>query len=69
MSPQQIAQFLEDFRQMRSGLPASGRSKLISMKVPETLLAQFKASCKSEGVPYQRKIKELMRSHLLRSGR
>ena len=39
-------------------------SRLISMKVPEPLLAGFKLRCKLEGSRYQTKIKELMREWL-----
>ncbi len=57
MTPEQILQFLEDFRALHQ--PA-GRSKLISLKVPETLLAAFKTKARLGGAPYQTQIKRLM---------
>ena len=57
MSREEILEFLESFRQLHA--PAS-RSRLISMKVPEHLLAAFKQRCRLSGIPYQRQIKQLM---------
>lgn len=65
MSPLQIAQFLEDFRLLQLREKPRGKSKLISMKVPEHLLSAFKAACEVQGVPYQSRIKDLMRDYLL----
>ena len=62
MSPDQVLRFLDDFRRLH-GAPAAP-SKLISMKVPEDLLAAFKAQAKLEGVPYQSQIKALMKEWL-----
>ena len=56
-SPEETVQFLEDFRLMHAK-PAA--SKLISMKVPEPLLAAFRFKCSERGVKYQTRIKELM---------
>ena len=58
MSPDEIVKFLDDFRRIHSGQPAT--SKLISMKVPEDLLNTFKTKAKLNGVPYQTQIKRLM---------
>jgi len=58
MTPDQIILFLEDFRRLHAGTPV--RSKLISMKVPENLLAAFKTRARLAGVPYQTMIKTLM---------
>jgi len=56
-TPNQIVRFLDEFRQIH----ASRRpSRLISMRVPEPLLASFKERCRMEGIPYQARIKELM---------
>lgn len=66
LTPRQIVDFLEDFRQ----IAAAGRpqkSKLISMKVPEDLLQAFKIKAKLDGKPYQTLIKDLMRNWLLGS--
>lgn len=57
MTPDQILQFLEDFRSLHQ--PAS-RSRLISIKVPEALLAAFRVKAKLSGAPYQTQIKRLM---------
>ena len=57
MTPGQILQFLEDFRSLHQ--PAS-RSRLISIKVPEALLAAFKVKARLGGTPYQTQIKRLM---------
>ena len=57
MTPDQILQFLEDFRDLNQ--PAD-RSRLISLKVPEALLAAFKVKARLNGSPYQTQIKRLM---------
>jgi hypothetical protein len=36
------------------------RSKLISLKVPEHLLASFRAKCELQGLRYPSQIKQLM---------
>ena len=60
-SPEQVLQFLEDFRLLNA---PSASSKPISLRVPEPLLAAFKQRCAMEGVPYQARIKELMQRWL-----
>lgn len=57
MSPDAIARFLDDFRRLHR---PKTKSRLISMKVPEPLLAAFKSRCRVEGERYQTKIKALM---------
>jgi len=54
-----IVNFLEDFRNM---MDPRGRhkSKLISIKIPEPMLAAFKFKAQQEKIPYQTKIKTLM---------
>ena len=60
-SPAQILQFLEQFRLMQAPQsPNLTKSKLISMKVPEDMLATFRAKCEVEGIKYQTQIKVLM---------
>jgi predicted DNA binding CopG/RHH family protein len=59
MKPEQILQFLEDFRNLHS-YEKSQRTKLISIKVPENLLNAFRAKAKVSGIPYQAQIKRLM---------
>jgi predicted DNA binding CopG/RHH family protein len=57
MTPEQILQFLEDFRSLHQ---RPGKSRLISLKVPEALLAAFKVKARLSGAPYQTQIKRLM---------
>lgn len=59
MKPEQILQFLEDFRNLHS-CEKSQRTKLISIKVPENLLNAFRAKAKVSGIPYQTQIERLM---------
>lgn len=61
-SPEQILEYLESFRLM-TGRP--GKSRLISIKVPESLLNGFRRRCELENVRYQTRIKQLMQSYLL----
>ena len=63
MTPDQILQFLEDFRSLHQ---SASRSRLISIKVPESLLASFKVKAKLGGTPYQTQIKRLMTQWLER---
>jgi len=66
MSPDAVARFLEDFRTLHG---PKTKSRLISMKVPEPLLAAFKLRCRAEGERYQTKIKALMLAWIEGSGR
>lgn len=63
-SPEQILQFLEQFRLMQGATTSAPRSKLISLKVPEDMLALFRARCEIEGLKYQTQIKALMAAWL-----
>ncbi len=58
LSPDEIARFLEDFRLMNE---RPEKSKLISIKIPQTLLAAFRHKCDLQNVPYQSQIKRLMK--------
>jgi len=58
MSHEEIVRFLDDFRRVHG--KRRSESKLISMKVPEDLLAAFKAKARLSNVPYQTQIKKLM---------
>ena len=58
MSHDDIARFLDDFRRIHGNKRSAAR--LISMKVPEDLLAAFKAKARLCNVPYQTQIKKLM---------
>ena len=60
MTPEQIVQFLEDFRTMYFEAKPK-KSKLISIKVPENLLRSFKVKAKLNDIPYQTQIKRLMK--------
>ncbi len=60
MKPDQIARFLEDFRLLHGGLPPKEASKLISIKIPESLLRTFRKKCDLQGTAYQTQIKKLM---------
>ncbi len=61
LSPTQIVSFLEDFRELHR---EPGKSKLISIKVPERLLSLFRQKAELMGVPYQTQIKALMNEWL-----
>lgn len=54
-----IVEFLENFRQLTDPR-AQHKSKLISIKIPEPLLAAFKFKAEQEKTPYQKIIKQLM---------
>jgi predicted DNA binding CopG/RHH family protein len=61
MRPEQVVQFLDDFRQLHGGrLVAPGSSTPISLRVPDALLRLFRARAAAAGVPYQTQIKRLM---------
>ena len=57
VSPDHVVRFLDEFRQIHA---PDRPSRLISMRVPEPLLAAFKNRCRLEGTRYQTRIKELM---------
>ena len=60
-TPQQIAEFLEQFRLLQTvSTELKPKSKLISIKIPQDMLTTFRARCEIEGVKYQTKIKCLM---------
>ncbi len=59
-SPEQVLNFLEQFRLMQAATTATSKSKLISLKVPEEMLSLFRARCELEGLKYQTQIKALM---------
>ncbi len=65
MSADEIVRFLDDFRRIHGNKP--GKSRLISMKVPEELLSAFKTKSKLNNVRYQTQIKKLMRDWLTNS--
>lgn len=61
MTSGQILAFLEDFRTLHAAAVAPRKSRLISLKVPEPLLASFKIKAQLSGIPYQTQIKRLMK--------
>jgi len=63
MRPDQIVEFLEGFRILQAQEPRT-KSRLISMKIQETLLETFKTKARLNGIPYQSQIKLLMRAWL-----
>lgn len=63
-TPEQILNYLEQFRLMQAPVAKTSPSKLISMKVPENLLNTFRAKCETNGVKYQTQIKVLMKEWL-----
>lgn len=59
LTPDQILQFLEDWRMLHSA--QIEKCQLISMKVEPSLLRAFKTKCELKGIPYQKQIKKLMK--------
>jgi predicted DNA binding CopG/RHH family protein len=60
LSPTEAVEFLENFRVLAASGGKRGKSKLISIKIPEALLVAFKSRAQSLDRPYQSLIKELM---------
>lgn len=67
LSPDQIVKYLEDFRLVNTSLKKTG-SKLISIKIETDLLETFKTKARLDGVPYQSRIKAIMRNWLKNEG-
>ena len=59
MKPEQIIEFLENYRKLMSKPPE--KCRLISMKIEPSLLTGFKKKAGERGIPYQTQIKALMR--------
>lgn len=59
LTPDQILEFLEDFKTLMLGAPE--KCQLISIKIEPSLLKAFKFKAKMAGVPYQSQIKKLMK--------
>ncbi len=65
LKPEQIVEFVENFRTLHTNADqARSKSRLISIKIPENLLAAFKLRAQLQGVPYQTQIKKLMKQWL-----
>ncbi len=62
MTPEQILDFLENFRMLIFEVPE--KCKLISLKIEPSLLNAFKRKAELENIPYQTLIKKLMRNWL-----
>ncbi len=56
-TPEQVLVFLENYRLMQTH---NDKSKLISIKIPESLLQAFRTQCELQGLKYQTQIKQLM---------
>ncbi len=63
MTPDQILEFLENYRMLFSTIPEK-RSQLISLKIEPSLLKAFKRKAELEGISYQTQIKKLMKEWL-----
>lgn len=59
INPSDIIEFLESFRELQAGM-TRGKSRLISIKIPEALLTAFKLKAAREKTPYQTQMKRLM---------
>ncbi|MDH5693798.1 MAG: hypothetical protein OEZ47_11905 [Gammaproteobacteria bacterium] len=62
MSADEILHFLEGFRQLHG--QGDDKSRLISIKIPESLLSSFRFKCELNGLKYQTQIKRLMKDWL-----
>lgn len=67
LSAGQIVKYLEDFRVINMPRKKSV-SKLISIKIETDLLEAFKTKARLDGVPYQSRIKAIMRDWLKSEG-
>lgn len=65
MTPDQILEFLEDYRKLVLQKPE--KCQLISLKIEPSLLKAFKLQAELEGIPYQTKIKQLMRDSMIKA--
>ncbi len=62
----EVIKILEDYRNLGNipEIKAKDESILISIKMPQSLLTEFKAACVSKNLKYQTQIKTLMREWL-----
>jgi uncharacterized protein (DUF4415 family) len=67
LSAEQIVKYLEDFRIVNRPLKKPV-CKLISIKIETDLLQAFKTKAHLDGVPYQSRIKAIMRDWLKKEG-
>jgi predicted DNA binding CopG/RHH family protein len=60
-----VIKILEDYRTLGSTPQIrEDKSILISIKIPESLLKEFKSACSQKNIKYQTQIKNLMREWL-----
>lgn len=62
-SPGEIIEFLENYRELVYSTPE--KCQPISLKIEPSLLNVFKQKAKLEGIPYQTKIKQLMKEWVI----
>lgn len=68
LTPEQVVEFLDDFRVLHGGRALSqGKSTQVNVRVPQALLRAFRTRAEALGVPYQAQIKRLM-EEWVRSG-
>lgn len=60
MTPEMILSFIDDYQHMVHGVDR--KRKLISLRVPENILEQFKFKARKKNLSYQKQIVELMRA-------
>lgn len=65
LSPEEILQFLENYKHLYYQASQPQKTKLISIKIPQNLLDAFRLRAKTEGIPYQTQIKKLMQDWVL----
>mgnify|MGYP006386283891 CR=1 FL=1 len=62
MTTDQIIEFIENYRNLVGSAPE--KCRLVSIKIEPSLLNAFKQKASLKGIPYQTKIKQLMREWL-----
>lgn len=66
MSVTDRLRFLEDFRKLQDRR-APVKSRLISLRIDETLLERFREKASGLGIPYQSLLKQLVRDYLAKA--
>jgi len=67
LSPEQVVKYLDDFRRINHP-PPRVKTRLISIKIETDLLQAFKTRARLDGVPYQSRIKRIMREWIQKEG-
>lgn len=67
ISPTEAAQFLESFRLMLADKDQA--TQMISLRIPQNILASYKTLAKSQGKKYQSLLNEALRDYLKKSPR